>query len=139
MLDQRGTGRSTPVGDPVGETPQQQADYLKHFRADSIVRDAELVREALGGDKWSVTGQSFGGFCTLSYLSLAPEGLREAFFTGECRRSAATSTTSTARPTSGSSSARAATTSATPRIATACSKSTSGWRTRTSACPPATA
>ncbi|GAA1990778.1 alpha/beta fold hydrolase [Amycolatopsis minnesotensis] len=82
MLDQRGTGRSTPVGDPVGETPEQQADYLKHFRADSIVRDAELVREALGGDKWSVTGQSFGGFCVLSYLSLAPEGLREAFFTG---------------------------------------------------------
>ena len=27
-------------------------------------------------------GQSFGGFCVLTYLSLAPEGLREAFFTG---------------------------------------------------------
>ena len=27
-------------------------------------------------------GQSFGGFCTVSYLSLAPEGIREAFITG---------------------------------------------------------
>ena len=30
----------------------------------------------------SVLGQSFGGFCTVSYLSFAPEGLREAFITG---------------------------------------------------------
>jgi hypothetical protein len=29
-----------------------------------------------------VLGQSFGGFCTLTYLSSAPQGLREAFFTG---------------------------------------------------------
>ena len=27
-------------------------------------------------------GQSFGGFCTVSYLSFAPHGLREAFITG---------------------------------------------------------
>ncbi|WP_153034837.1 alpha/beta fold hydrolase [Amycolatopsis sp. YIM 10] len=82
MLDQRGTGRSTPVGMLPGLTPQQQADYLKHFRADSIVRDAEFIRVALGVEKWSVLGQSFGGFCTLNYLSTAPEGLREALFTG---------------------------------------------------------
>ncbi|MBN6037679.1 alpha/beta fold hydrolase [Amycolatopsis sp. 195334CR] len=82
MLDQRGTGRSTPVGTLPGRTPRQQADYLKHFRADSIVRDAEFIRGALGVDKWSVLGQSFGGFCTLNYLSTAPEGLREALFTG---------------------------------------------------------
>ena len=82
MLDQRGTGRSTPVGALPGRTPQEQADYLKHFRADSIVRDAELMRRELGVDRWSVLGQSFGGFCVLTYLSLAPEGLREAFFTG---------------------------------------------------------
>lgn len=82
LLDQRGTGRSTPVGTLPGMTPRQQADYLKHFRADSIVRDAEFIRVALGVDKWSVLGQSFGGFCTLNYLSTAPEGLREALFTG---------------------------------------------------------
>jgi pimeloyl-ACP methyl ester carboxylesterase len=82
MLDQRGTGRSTPIGALPGMTPHEQADYLKLFRADSIVRDAELVRGGLGVDRWSVLGQSFGGFCVTSYLSLAPEGLREAFVTG---------------------------------------------------------
>ena len=82
MLDQRGTGRSTPVGALPGRTPAQQAEYLTHFRADAIVRDAELVRAALGAGRWSVLGQSFGGFCTFTYLSFAPEGLREAFVTG---------------------------------------------------------
>ena len=82
MLDKRGTGRSTPIGALPGKTAQEQADYLKHFRADSIVRDAEWVRRELGVDRWSVLGQSFGGFCVLTYLSFAPEGLREAFFTG---------------------------------------------------------
>jgi pimeloyl-ACP methyl ester carboxylesterase len=82
MLDQRGTGRSTPVGGLPGMTPQEQADYLSHFRADSIVRDAELVREALGVDRWSVLGQSFGGFCVLAYLSTFPRSLREAFICG---------------------------------------------------------
>jgi pimeloyl-ACP methyl ester carboxylesterase len=82
MLDQRGTGRSTPVGTLPGMTPEQQAAYLTHFRADSIVRDCELVRDALGSPPWSVLGQSFGGFCVTTYLSLAPEGLREAFITG---------------------------------------------------------
>ena len=82
MLDQRGTGRSTPVGGLPGKTPQEQADHLRHFRADSIVRDAEWIRRELGVDRWSVLGQSFGGFCVLTYLSFAPDGLREAFFTG---------------------------------------------------------
>ena len=82
MLDQRGTGRSTPVDTLPGLTPQQQADRLTHFRADSIVRDAEWIRRELGVERWSILGQSFGGFCVLTYLSLAPEGLREAFFTG---------------------------------------------------------
>jgi pimeloyl-ACP methyl ester carboxylesterase len=82
MLDQRGTGRSTPVGALDGLTGEQQAEYLSHFRADSIVRDAEEIRRALGIEKWSVLGQSFGGFCATTYLSLAPEGLREVLITG---------------------------------------------------------
>ena len=82
MLDQRGTGRSSPIGDLAGLTPQEQARRLEHFRADAIVRDAEWIRRELGVERWSVLGQSFGGLCALSYLSLAPEGLREAFFTG---------------------------------------------------------
>jgi pimeloyl-ACP methyl ester carboxylesterase len=79
MLDQRGTGRSSPVGALTGLTAQEQADRLRHFRADSIVRDAEWIRRELGVERWSVLGQSFGGLCVTSYLSLAPEGLREAF------------------------------------------------------------
>lgn len=82
FLDQRGTGRSTPVGDPPGEDAHAQAEYLSHFRADSIVRDAEVVRRQLGVDRWSILGQSFGGFCVMTYLSFAPDGLREAYVTG---------------------------------------------------------
>jgi pimeloyl-ACP methyl ester carboxylesterase len=83
LLDQRGTGRSTPVGSVIpGDTPAAQAEYLTHFRADSIVRDAEHIRRDLGIDRWSVLGQSFGGFTSMTYLSIAPEGLREAFITG---------------------------------------------------------
>ena len=50
------------------------------FRADSIVADAELIRDCLSGDldsapaRWSLLGQSFGGFCAVQYLSVAPKG-----------------------------------------------------------------
>jgi pimeloyl-ACP methyl ester carboxylesterase len=82
LLDQRGTGRSTPVGVLGGMSTDQQAHYLTNFRADSIVRDAELVRRELGVERWSILGQSFGGFCVVTYLSFFPEALREAFITG---------------------------------------------------------
>jgi pimeloyl-ACP methyl ester carboxylesterase len=81
LLDQRGTGRSTPYGAP-GPDPAADAERLTHFRADAIVRDAECFREYLGIDRWSALGQSFGGFCSLHYLSVAPGSLREVFFTG---------------------------------------------------------
>ncbi|MDH6136067.1 pimeloyl-ACP methyl ester carboxylesterase [Kitasatospora sp. MAA4] len=87
LLDQRGTGRSTPATRQtllLRGGAQEQAEYLAFFRADSIVRDAELIRRQLIGEQgqWTLLGQSFGGFCTLTYLSLAPEGLREAMVTG---------------------------------------------------------
>lgn len=90
-LDQRGTGLSTPISAATlalqGEA-QKQADYLKLFRADNIVRDCEAIRKTLTKDyptelkKWSIFGQSFGGFCALTYLSKSPEGLREVFTSG---------------------------------------------------------
>jgi pimeloyl-ACP methyl ester carboxylesterase len=86
LLDQRGTGRSTPATRqtlPRRGDAKQQAEYLTAFRADSIVRDAEIIRRRLtGGAPWSVLGQSFGGFCAVTYLSLAAEGIAEAFLTG---------------------------------------------------------
>ncbi|MCB0912116.1 MAG: alpha/beta fold hydrolase [Propionibacteriaceae bacterium] len=98
MLDQRGTGRSTPIssrvvrdGDTVraelvaplaGLDASAQAEWLRHLRADEIVNDAERVREALGATQWTVLGQSFGGFTTLHYLSTHPESLAGALVTG---------------------------------------------------------
>ncbi|WP_329432431.1 alpha/beta hydrolase [Streptomyces sp. NBC_01280] len=86
LLDQRGTGSSTPANRqtlPLRGGPREQADYLAHFRADSIVRDCEAIRgEVTGGAPWTVLGQSFGGFCVTHYLSTAPEGLTAAVITG---------------------------------------------------------
>jgi pimeloyl-ACP methyl ester carboxylesterase len=87
LLDQRGTARSTPQT-PQSlarlETPQAQAARLSLFRADAIVRDCELIRRRMLGEdsKWSVLGQSYGGFCITHYLSCASEGLAEAIITG---------------------------------------------------------
>jgi pimeloyl-ACP methyl ester carboxylesterase len=98
LLDQRGTGRSTPVssvltrrdgrveaavGGPLeGMDGPAQAAWLTHLRADEIVNDCEAVREALGVQRWTVLGQSFGGFTTLHYLSTHPESLAGALITG---------------------------------------------------------
>ncbi|MFC9162313.1 alpha/beta fold hydrolase [Streptomyces fungicidicus] len=86
LLDQRGTGHSTPANRqtlPLRGGPAEQADYLSHFRADSIVRDCEAIRpQVTGGAPWTVLGQSFGGFCAVAYLSTAPEGLDTALVTG---------------------------------------------------------
>ena len=87
LVDQRGTGRSTRVDAPslarVGDAAAQAA-YLRHFRSDAIVRDCEAIRGELCGQdtRWSILGQSYGGFCATRYLSAEPEGLSEVFITG---------------------------------------------------------
>ncbi|QIR14191.1 alpha/beta fold hydrolase [Shewanella aestuarii] len=85
LLDQRGTGLSTPINSIALShlSASQQAEYLCHFRADNIIRDAELIRTKLCNDEpWTILGQSFGGFCVLHYLSAAPQGIKEAYITG---------------------------------------------------------
>ncbi|KAK2744468.1 hypothetical protein FQN55_006795 [Onygenales sp. PD_40] len=91
LLDQRGTGLSTPISAAtlaLQGAPAKQAEYLKNFRADNIVRDCEAIRQLFTAEypqdkkKWSILGQSFGGFCAVTYLSKFPEGLREVFTTG---------------------------------------------------------
>ncbi|CAK7564977.1 MAG: hypothetical protein SEPTF4163_002883 [Sporothrix epigloea] len=99
FMDYRGTGMSSAVcaatlkrrGDAAA-----QAEYMRYFRADNIVRDHEAVRRYLTNDltaqilstsvpqkkKWSIFGQSFGGFVNLTYLSFYGESLRESFITG---------------------------------------------------------
>lgn len=95
LPDQRGTGRSNRIdaqtmmhmrqahdGNTVTATAKQ-VTYLRKFLADSIVRDFEHLRlTEFGGRKWTTLGQSYGGFLTLSYLSLFPEGIAAAFTTG---------------------------------------------------------
>lgn len=86
LLDQRGTGRSTPISGrrmAAFATAEAGADYLACFRADSIVADAEHLRKTVfGGAKWSTLGQSYGGFLTLTYLSQAPSALTACYVTG---------------------------------------------------------
>ncbi|KAG6830888.1 hypothetical protein H0H92_014039 [Tricholoma furcatifolium] len=107
-LDPRGTGLSTPFSANLVEhwSDEEIFQYLKHFRADNIgeqlwryrhyerlisvsVRDCESIRKILLGSKpneedrkWTILGQSFGGFCCLTYLSFYPEGLKEVFICG---------------------------------------------------------
>lgn len=85
LIDERGTGRSTAIDAPrvtAEGDAEAQARYLAHFRSDSIVADCEAVRRELGVERWSLLGQSYGGFCILRYLSAAPEGLEAAYIAG---------------------------------------------------------
>ena len=86
LMDQRGTGRSTRVqGRTMAQfgSAAEGAQYLLHFRADSIVNDLEALREQeFGVKQWSTLGQSFGGFITLTYLSKAPQSLVACYVTG---------------------------------------------------------
>lgn len=130
LMDQRGTGRSTPInkqslemlfpdmflldvsseGNATSAVMQliyaktskaisDSANYLTKFRADSIVRDAEWIREALVNPSptvddnaqverkvpqpWGATlGQSFGGFCIMTYLSSISHPPTMCLFTG---------------------------------------------------------
>ncbi|KAL0397947.1 UNVERIFIED_CONTAM: Proline iminopeptidase [Sesamum calycinum] len=62
LMDQRGTGLSTslsPSSVSQFKSAAELADYLKHFRADNIVKDAEFIRKRLVPDSspWTVLGQ----------------------------------------------------------------------------------
>ncbi len=86
LLDQRGTGRSSRIdGARIAafETGAAGAEHLAHFRADSIVRDAEHLRASdFGGRRWATIGQSYGGWLTLTYLSMFPEALTASLVMG---------------------------------------------------------
>ncbi|CAD7924874.1 unnamed protein product [Amoebophrya sp. A120] len=65
-------------------SPEEQAQFLSYFLTDSIVADLELFRKARFGEdqRWSVLGQSYGGFLATHYLSLHPYALRHIYLTG---------------------------------------------------------
>lgn len=128
LMDQRGTGRSTPITkqrleldfvdmflldekdtselpsldelqdtfpsecNTVKKTVQEATQFMAQFRADSIVIDAEDIKEALllpfTSDNDSprpygcALGQSYGGFCLMTYLSQIAHPPRICLFTG---------------------------------------------------------
>ena len=124
LMDQRGTGRSTPITKQTLEAkfpdlflldrkdgvldelassfPEEAArvrtavgeatSYLSNFRANSIVHDAEEIRDALllprekeddTNRPWGCAlGQSFGGFCLMTYLSQVEHPPKVCLFTG---------------------------------------------------------
>lgn len=95
-MDQRGTGLSTPldfktfsklVPPKEDETKEiyisRQLEFILNFTGASIVEDLELIRSILIGDQpWSISGQSFGGFCSFTYLSRYPKSIKRSFITG---------------------------------------------------------
>lgn len=115
LLDEATNGEGVVVGEFEKESDarsmllqarQQTAlkeatNYLSLFRADSIVRDAEWIRESLtnpfptidddgndtaaikGPQPWGgALGQSFGGFCLMTYLSSISNPPELMYFTG---------------------------------------------------------
>lgn len=71
---QRGTGLSTPLTPSSMSqfrSAEDLANYLKHFRADNIVNDAEFIRTRLVPDAapWTILGQVF----TSLFLSIVSD------------------------------------------------------------------
>ncbi len=61
FLDQRGAGKSTPVGS------------IENNTTDLIIEDLELVRTKLKIEKWAITGKSWGSTLSLCYGIKYPE------------------------------------------------------------------
>ncbi|WP_114392296.1 prolyl aminopeptidase [Oleisolibacter albus] len=61
ILDQRGAGRSTPLGE------------LRENTTETLVQDIETLREHLGVQRWLVFGGSWGSTLSLAYAQTHPE------------------------------------------------------------------
>jgi len=61
LLDQRGSGRSTPSG------------RLEHNRTADLIGDLEAIRRELGIDHWALFGGSWGATLALLYAQSFPE------------------------------------------------------------------
>lgn len=91
-VNYRGCGDSSPVRAKALlkrglRDDGMMAQYISHFCQDNIVRDLEAIRKCLSllasrDIKWTILGQSYGGYISLTYLSMHPEGLQEVFVTG---------------------------------------------------------
>src|SRR5205085_290673 len=76
IFDQRGAGRSTPLGDVQDNTP------------DHLVGDIELLRRELGIAEWLLFGGSWGSTLALHYAETHPDRVSGLILRGIflCRR-----------------------------------------------------
>jgi proline iminopeptidase len=70
IYDQRGGGRSTPLGETVENSPTH------------LVSDIEVLRRELGIEKWLVFGGSWGSTLALLYAETYPESCRGLILRG---------------------------------------------------------
>jgi proline iminopeptidase len=63
LIDQRGTGASTPHGS------------VRHNRTDYLIADLEAIRARLGIDRWGVLGGSWGASLALAYAGQCPQSV----------------------------------------------------------------
>ena len=63
LIDQRGTGASTPHGS------------VRHNRTDYLIADLEAIRARLGIDRWGVLGGSWGAALALAYAGQCPQSV----------------------------------------------------------------
>ncbi len=106
LVDQRGTGRSAPLGcgdeppaRPLGEQldPQRQLQRardclrrlqalphgdLRHYGTTPAMADLDAVRQALGAERINLVGVSYGTRAALEYLRLYPQHVRRMVLDG---------------------------------------------------------
>jgi proline iminopeptidase len=63
LIDQRGTGASTPYGS------------VRHNRTDYLLADLEAIRARLGFERWGVLGGSWGASLALAYAGQYPQAV----------------------------------------------------------------
>lgn len=63
LIDQRGTGASTPHGS------------VRHNRTDYLIADLEAIRARLGFERWGVLGGSWGAALALAYAGQCPQSV----------------------------------------------------------------
>lgn len=63
LVDQRGTGASTPHGS------------VRHNRTDRLIDDLEAIRVRLGFERWGVLGGSWGAALALAYAGQHPQSI----------------------------------------------------------------
>ncbi|KAK5654719.1 hypothetical protein OQA88_7043 [Cercophora sp. LCS_1] len=90
-VDYRGTGGSRPLlsGSHLATftSASERANYIAQFRQDNIARDLEAIRLCLAKHtskttlRFTLLGQSFGGWIALTYLSFLPSSLEGVYLT----------------------------------------------------------